>query len=1138
MSSLTQAQQRAVSAEGNLLVLAGAGTGKTKTLVEHCIARLLDPVNPSSIEDFLMVTFTEAAAAEMKSRIREALGARTACPRLDEQLALLASADIGTLHSFCLKLVRQHFHQLELDPQLTVLDEAAARLLMDETLDELLEQALERAAVRELAETQGGEYWLRRLLLRVHDYTQTLADPQAWFDAQLSASVRQWEQWLLQGFEDFKAYWIPILQDQPTKNDRAHLWAAHLHRFPPVQSPAQINACLTPIVELPWPNGTRHLRKAVEKFYDGVEFLHSLCGKDALREDWQWTRGHMETLLELAQEFSRAYTDRKRDQAVLDFHDFEQFTLRLLRQNKLPPFRHVFVDECQDINAAQDAILCAISDQNLFLVGDVKQSIYRFRLANPRIFQDYKSRWEKEGRVIPLADNFRSRAALLDFINSLFADLMQFGVGGVIYDAEAHLQCAREMLQQVGRGIPAEPPDSQERLSADASPYQPLVEVHLMTDGDEPENDSESLVAESTRTEKEAAVVARRLCELKELHALNWKDIVVLMRSPAHKAETYAKEFARWNIPLQAEQGDFYECTEISDLISLLQVLDNPLQDVPLLAVLRSPLVGLSLNELAEVRMANPRGQFWKALARWHQIHPEPDPKISVFLKRFSRWRQIARETSLSQRLEIILNETFYLDWLRTQSRPEQRLANVRRFLTLAAQFDPLQRHGLRRFLRFVEAQRETDVNSEPVATSNADAVQLMSIHKSKGLEFPVVVVADLAKPFNFADLNGRVLLDEVYGLCPQVKPPRANTLYPSLPHWLATRRQRAECIGEELRLLYVAMTRAKDRLILTSAIPSNAAQKWPSTKLSAHKLISSRNYIDWLGPWLSARAGDPQWLDKPRGACGLFEWFSHAAPPKAAETPLKSQAPPGQPSEPLTEQSEWTYPHLPATKEVATQRVTSLRERLAADDVAILECGGLTPLSIPNGPGRPKSKAVSSHRTPRISAAALGNAHHQFLQLMSLNGPWTEAALKQQAQELHTGLYLADFKNLNYAALLAFWQSDLGQRVLANRKFLHREIPFTARMSPEDIRATGLAADEFIVVRGAVDLAVILEKEIWVIDFKTDAVSEDTLDSALRLYTPQVQLYGRALERIYKRPAILYLHFLALNRTVQIHQT
>ena len=1105
MSQLTDAQERAVAAEGNLLVLAGAGTGKTKTLVERCVVRLLDPSNPAGIDDFLMVTFTEAAAAEMKGRVREALmaaindGNRS---RVEEQLALLATANIGTLHSFCLKLVRQHFHQLELDPQLNVLEEGAARLMMEETLDDLLEAALRRPTVRELAEAQGGEYSLRRLLLRLHDYTQTLADPPAWFEAQTAASPKQWEEWLLQSFEDFKAYWIPVLQEQPKKNDRAHLWASHFQRFGPARTREKINACLTPIVELDW-KGKKQLRKAVERFYDGVEFLHSLCVSDALREDWAWTRPQLETLIGLAQEFTAAYSARKRNEAVLDFHDFEQFTLRLLAGAKLRPFKYVLVDECQDINAAQDAILQALSGESLFLVGDVKQSIYRFRLADPRIFQNYKARWAANDRVIPLVDNFRSRGALLDFVNPLFEELMQFGIGGVLYGEDAKLRCARETSNPS---------------------HDPAVEAHFLRDGEEADEEDDSLIAELTRTEKEAGMVARRLRELHESGAFDWRDMVVLMRSPANKAETYAKEFSRWNIPLQAEQGDFYGCAEISDLLSLLQVLDNPLQDVPLLAVLRSPMVGLSLDELANVRLANPRGHFWKALARWHEIHPEPDSKVSVFLKRFSRWRQISRETSLSQRLETIINETFYLEWLHGQPRADQRLANVRHFLALAQQFDPLQRHGLKRFLRFVEGRREAEVNSEPVATSDANAVRLMSIHKSKGLEFPVVVVSDLAKPFNFSDLCGPVLLDEVYGLCAQVKPPHGYALYPSLPHWLASQRQRRECIGEELRLLYVAATRARDRLILTSAISSNTPERWGAATLSAHKIICARSYIEWIGPWLARRAGRPDWLAE-HGRCDLFEWFIWNAPPQrssqgAFHSPRQAIASETNPTPlPVT-----PYPHAAATREIATQRVTSLRKRMAEDDVV----------------GARSFNTRRSKPKVGLSPIELGNAHHQFLQLMRLDGPWTEGALKRQAESLHEAGYLADYQNLNYPALLKFWQSDFGQRVLANGKFLHREIPFTARMSAADIKAKGLAADEYIIVRGAVDLAVILPSEVWVMDFKTDSLIEDDLPEALRIYKPQLQLYGRALERIYRRPALLYLHFLALSRTVEIadHQT
>jgi ATP-dependent helicase/nuclease subunit A len=319
-------------------------------------------------------------------------------------------------------------------------------------------------------------------------------------------------------------------------------------------------------------------------------------------------------------------------------------------------------------------------------------------------------------------------------------------------------------------------------------------------------------------------------------------------------------------------------------------------------------------------------------------------------------------------------------------------------------------------------------------------------------------------------------------------------------------------------------MTRAKDRLVLTGVAPTNAVEKWQASPSTAHKLLSARSYIDWIGPWLAARAGDAGWLDRPRGNCKLFDWFTHQAAPSRAELPLKSEPanPPRQQPASQEVPDTWQYPYLAATREIATQRVTSLRERLAEDDVA----AAVIPRIVKTKNG--------------LSPLQVGNAHHQFLQLMTLDGPWTESHLKQQAEDMRKAGYLTDFENLDYSAILSFWNSDLGQRVLANREFLHREIPFTARMSPEDVKASGLDTDEFIIVRGAVDLAVILPSEIWVLDFKTDAVSNGDLTEALRIYTPQVRLYGQALERIYRRPALLYLHFLALDRTVRIeaHQT
>ena len=331
-------------------------------------------------------------------------------------------------------------------------------------------------------------------------------------------------------------------------------------------------------------------------------------------------------------------------------------------------------------------------------------------------------------------------------------------------------------------------------------------------------------------------------------------------------------------IPLLVERGGFYESLEVTDLVSLLQVLDNPLQDLPLLAVLRAPLAGLSLDELARLRLASPKERLWTALERWVAAQgtgeeSESVEKLRNFLERLGRWRRLARQASLSGCLEAILTETHYGEWLLTQPRGEQRQANLQRLARLAQQFDQFQRQGLFRFLRFIEAQQEAETEPEVGAASEEDSVRLMSIHQSKGLEFPVVVVADLGKSFNVSDLRAEVILDEVYGLCPQVKPPQTGQRYPSLPYWLARRRQYREMLGEELRLLYVAMTRARERLVLSGTISaSKFAKLWRGEAGSgAAALSAARSYADWIGGWFAEQEGSAEGVEGQAG--GVLRW-------------------------------------------------------------------------------------------------------------------------------------------------------------------------------------------------------------------------------------------------------------------------
>ena len=1178
-----------------------------------------------------MVTFTDAAAAEMRQRIRARLTEQLALSpdakvvsHLEEQVALLDTANISTLHSFCLRLVREHFHheRLQLDPEFIILTEDQIFQLRQRTLDELLEshyggESADARAFQRLVTEQarGAEALVRDLIWRLHRYTQSLADPAGWFERQLGAFAEpqpdQWRAWMLEGCCHWRDEWLPVLREQPEENIAAARCAKSLAEFVPGEVKSALGEILaTDADKNSWPKGKKTVfREPIKKFFAEAEFLHSLTpaadGANPLAQDWEWSRGHMQTLLRLAREFAAQFSQAKLDLGGVDFADLEQFALRLLwdAQAGQPTaiamqwrarLKFVFVDEYQDINEAQDTILRAVSREgaasNRFLVGDVKQSIYRFRLADPTIFQAYKKSWEKLasdlGRTIPLSDNFRSRAALLDFVNPLFASLMRGEIGGVDYDADAHLQFGA--------------PEERVALSRDTDP-NPQVELHIQvkggddekadSDADPSERAARAELADLEATEKEARMVAWRLRALhaekfpvwdekkKKFRAVDWGDMVVLLRAPSSKVEGFAKEFSRAGVPFHAARGGFYDTTEVSDLLSLLQLLDNPLQDIPLLAVLRSPLVGLSLDELAFIRAEKRDGKFWEALEKNQKSEirnqkSETQRKVGAFLDSFQVWRKLARQGALSDCLEAVLAETHY-EWLvEAQPRGEARRANVNRLLNLIRKFDPYQRQGLFRFLKFVETQRDASAEEKPAPPGSADAVRLMSIHQSKGLEFPVVVIADLGKTFNLGDLRADILLDQKYGLCPRVVPPERNGHYPSLPYWLARRRQLGEALGEELRLLYVALTRAKDRLILTGTTgKKNFIETWrdgvESGTIVTRDILSSRNYLAWLQLWLPRVTNTSEWAGDSAGENHLLTWALYsendarllAAGEKSSGAESKPETAKPEPpvvADAVVERLLWEYPFTPATERAAKTSVTALRRQAAEMDE---EAEQLFTVE------RDRSPVAAHGRSPRLgkfltsstsgraaggdrprsefSAAERGIAHHKFLQHVSLAEAGEAAKLKQEVGRLQRDgvLTAAEAGALDLKALAGFWSSKLGRRIRAHPGSVRRELPFTARFAPAELdevtkRLAGVySEDEFVVVQGVVDLAVIQKDEIWLLDFKTDAVSSGELEAKKSEYAPQLKLYAQALARIYPKQPVTecWLHFLAAGQSVAI---
>lgn len=1200
----TSAQSAAIAAEGNVLVVAGAGTGKTRTLIQRCL-RLLQ--EGASLEHLLLVTFTEAAAAEMKARLRVGLDALIiAHPsqlHLQEQVALLDNAQISTLHSFCLKLIRDHFHELALDPQIVVLDEAQLQPLVDDAMDAALELFLldgarvAHASNSLLAQFAGeGGAGLRRLIWRLHRYAQTLPDPARWLAEQDSLFQMEqplrWREWLVQEFVRWVPDWLPRLEPSLDCSNIRLCYETLADLVSPLDSVGlerAVEAIRIADEETPWERGTKtKVRKSLERFFEEAAFFRSLVvvgrgAEDPLQSDWNAVREEMGVILRMVKEFQKNFERSKRELGGVDFADIEQLSLRLLWDETGAPrptalhcreqFTHVFVDEVQDINAAQDAILRGVSREgtegNRFLVGDIKQSIYRFRLANPAIFRGYLDAWRHPGggqQVISLSDNFRSREGILRYVNALFDQMMQSGVGGVVYDEDSHLRFGNPETR-----FRLKHSDTECRVQLCVLSAESAEEVEAGS-SDEMSSEAEELLS----SEREARWLADHFKQLhatghlvwddslKEFRGVRWDDMVVLLRSPGAKVESYAKEFHRAGVPISAPRGGFFDSQEILDLLSLLRLLDNPIQDIPLLAVLRSPLGGFSAEDLVSVRLIDKRVPLWTALVRastpslsagLEGLPAACRDKAVQFVAQYTRWRQAIRLGVLSNCLETILSDTHYEALLEAEERGESRLANVRRLLDLTRQYDPYQRQGLFRFLRFVDAQQESDQDLDSAAAVAPNAVRLMSIHKSKGLEFPVVAVADLNKPFNAGDLQQDVLLDEVYGLCPRVVLPETGVRYSSLAHWLARRRGRRELLGEELRLLYVALTRARDLLILVGhgklkdwEMPTEGESPVSARPL-AWEISQARSSLHWIRLWFQRHARPEFWEHQYGGKSPLLSWLiGPAADLKLQDATPETVAP----TQKVTVESElavtdierrvtWSYPHQAASVEPAKTTVSTLRHRQRE-----LDSEGVPLFRGKLRPSKASTAVVSSTEEGKsLSATERGTLHHLFLQWMDLDHADSLLDLQNEGERLcRSGVFTQEeLRSIRFITLAAFWQSELGMRIRKTRDRVQRELPFTARLSTVDLRRLGviqpdldLADEEFVVVQGQVDLAVVLDEEIWLLDFKTDAVAVEDVEARAKHYEVQIRIYALALEAIYQRPVThRWLHFLTVDQTVSL---
>ncbi len=1134
----TPSQEQAINIkDGPVLVSAAAGSGKTRVLTERLIARVLAG---EDIDRFLVITFTRAAAAELRGRILSELNARAAADpsnkRLRRQSALLYRAQIGTIDSFCAALVRENAHLLGVSPSFSVLDEERAQALRARALEDVLDRAYERIegdeGLRTLVDSVGAgrdDSRLGSLILDLDGRMQSHAFPQKWAEEKLAmldtagmsdAAQTVWGRVLLDDAVAEADYRAAELEKVLTPLRRPENAGPMRGYADSVADMALLLRDLSRAAGSSWekaravldrPNprlgrlgkdADQALRERVKTVWDGTRdaltrLRKSLAGDSAaLLAGIDASRAPLAALMGLVWDLEDEYAARKRRADACDFSDVEHFCVRLLCGEDGGPtalagsvsdrFAEVMVDEYQDVNAVQELIFRRVSHEgkSLFMVGDVKQSIYRFRLAEPDIFLEKYHAFADgtKGKRVLLRENFRSRASVLAACNGVFSRIMSRELGQIEYNEEA-------------------------RLVYGAADYSPAGEVKPELCVLEPPEDDGGETPDKTLLEaRYAAGRIRAMVENREmisdgnkgLRPVRYGDIALLLRTPRTSGGAFRRALEEAGVPVSARQGgSFFAQPEVSFTLSMLSVLDNPRQDVPLVAALRGLPFGFTPDELSAVRAAG-KGDLWDALL----VRAKEDGRCERFVALVRRLRSFAREASTDSLLRRLYDETELLTVCGVMADASRRIADLMQLYEYARRFE---QDGNRGLFRFVSWLRELERRGlEPPAPAESDAVQILSVHKAKGLEWPVVFLADNSHGWN-RQRGGQVLCHRELGLGMQMTDTARGVRWPTLPWRAIDRREQLEELSEQERVLYVAMTRAKERLVMTCVQPK-AAEKLAAYGPASPEPVSPRVLAraQSVTPWLlAAAAGDGgETIDLKLVAPDQAEAAAEPAtrPIPAADPDLTAE---------LDERLAWRYPFRAAVE---------LPSKVTATGIGDLAPDGADPeaAELPKSAGHITNRL----RQPDFGRAARpltgperGVAAHLVMQHIDFGHVASAAEIGDEIARMEALGFLEPRQAaaVDRSDILAFFRSELGKRLLGADRVI-REFKFSL-LCPADTWYPQAPAGEKILLQGVVDCCMEEKGELTVIDFKTDGTVEPDR------YAGQLAAYAAAMERIFQKP-------------------
>ncbi len=1182
----TKEQLSAIQDKGNnILVAAAAGSGKTTVLVERIIRKIID--DKIDIDKILVVTFTNAAASEMRERILTALYNQIEKDPLNKQLRkqiiLLNKASICTIDSFCLDVIRNNFFEIGASSNFRIADNTELELLKQDALEETFEELYlnNDEEFQKLIENYSGykdDENLKNIILKIYNFIQSAPFPEDWLEEKVQIfnsnkekfSETAWAKILLKNFKDELQNSIQILKTYKRKLEQVpelsksmliiaddinqlenlekslNNWntayeIANNLKFKTWQSDKKVISELKEESKTARDIAKKRINQAIEKTFIYTE-------EEAMK-DMQDMYKSLNKIKEVVFKFIEKFNEKKSEKNIMDFSDIEHNALKiLLRKNEKgtyekteiakkyeEKFQEIAIDEYQDSNLVQEYILTSISnDKNIFMVGDVKQSIYRFRQAKPELFlnkyENYGITANDLGQKIQLFKNFRSRKNILDVTNIIFEDIMSKEFGEIEYNETEYLNL----------GANYEEPEKECDFAGKAE--LDIIELKEETT-DEEKEEEETTEELLEKTEIEAKFVAQKIRDLidnkyqvydrkKGYRDIKYKDIVILLRATSNVANIFEKELSNQEIPVFSDQASNYlESIEIKNIISLFKIIDNPYKDIPLVTVMRSIIGDFTDNELIEIRLCKKDGHYYDSIKEAlisKEIKQETKEKLKAFTEKIEKWREEEKYLPLNEFIWKIYKETDYYNYVRLMPNGEVRKANLKMLFDRAKEYEKISFKGLFNFIRYLEKikNNNSDLASAKVIGENENVVRIMSIHKSKGLEFPIAIISRANKKFNQKDLTDTILMHQDIGIGMQYVNYDRQIEYTTAAKEAIKLKIKEESIAEEMRILYVALTRAKEKLIITGVendLEKSLEQKREllenyekeNGKINHLLLKKDLSYLGWLELVYLNHKNIEEYMQLNK----VLRKDILKEEEKKEEKQIKTIFEDEEELEKISKILNWEYQYKDMTSIQSKMSVTKIKE-LKNKEISKQE------------PAETKPKFIEEKK--KLTSAEKGTLIHLILQKLDFSKKYTKQEIEKFIENLYEKQIINKLQkeSIDSEKIYKIVTSKFFENI-QTAKQVYKETPFYTYINTKEIYNT--ENEENILVQGIIDLYYITkDDEIALVDYKTDYVENE--EELIEKYKIQLEIYKKALEEaLNKKVKETYIYSIGLNKAIKL---